>query len=215
MPNMNLIRPADAEECMGMWTLALDDESKNTPSIFTLSRQPVPLLTGTDRTKVKLGAYVIHGAEHSKPDITIIATGAEVYRAIETAELLGKNRKVRVVSMPSQRHFDLQSAEYKRETLRTSDSLVVAVEAWASYGWAKYAHASVSMHTFVSGSCQLDRADKQGHSAPQKQLYEHFGFEPSNMAKLIGDWAASWESQNRLPGLGEFAELLLDRAGHA
>jgi dihydroxyacetone synthase len=150
MPNMNLIRPADAEECMGMWTLALDEESKDTPSIFTLSRQPVPLLAGTDRTKVKLGAYVIHGAEHAKPDITIIATGAEVYRAIETAELLGKTRKIRVVSMPSQRHFDLQSAEYKRETLRTSDSLVVAIEAWAAYGWAKYAHASVSMHTFVS-----------------------------------------------------------------
>lgn len=156
LPNINLIRPADAEECMGMWTLALDDESKNTPSIFTLSRQPVPMLPGSDRAKVKLGAYVIHGSDIEKPDITIIATGAEVTRAIAAADILGRDRKVRVVSMPSQRHFDMQSTEYKEATLCSSSSLVVAVEAWASYGWAKYAHASVSMHTFVSAPKRID-----------------------------------------------------------
>ncbi|KAK4689319.1 dihydroxyacetone synthase, partial [Tremellales sp. Uapishka_1] len=200
LPNMNLIRPADAEECMGAWLLALGDQSKNTPSIFTLSRQPVPLLVGSDRTKVQLGAYVVLGAEIEDPDITIIATGAEVSRAVVAAGLL-KSFKVRVVSMPSQRHFDLQSYEYKQSVLKSSSSLVVAVEAWSSYGWAKYAHASLAMHTF-------------GHSAPQQQLYEHFGFEPANIAAKVEAWASSWKAKGRLPGLGEYDELLLEAAKH-
>ncbi|WVW83577.1 transketolase [Kwoniella bestiolae CBS 10118] len=201
LPNINLIRPADAEECMGMWTLALDDKSKNTPSIFALSRQPVPLLPGSDRSKVQLGAYAVHGSEIEDPQLTIIATGAEVARAIETAKQLKSVKKVRVVSMPSQRHFDQQSAEYKESVLKQSSSLVVAIEAWASYGWAKYAHASLSMHTF-------------GHSAPQQQLYDYFGFEPDHMATKIDSWTTRWSNKGRLPGLGEFEELLLEHVQH-
>lgn len=148
LPNINLIRPADAEECMGMWLLALSEQSANTPSIFALSRQPVPLLSGTDRAKVAQGAYVVYG-DDKNPDITIIATGAEVARAIESAKLLKSVKKVRVVSMPSQKHFDNQTAEYRESILKSSIALVIAIEAWASYGWARYAHASLSMHTFV------------------------------------------------------------------
>ncbi|WVQ99141.1 transketolase [Kwoniella sp. CBS 9459] len=211
LPNINLIRPADAEECMGMWTLALDDDlSIDTPSIFALSRQPVPLLAGSDRTKVSKGAYIIHGAEIQDPELTLIATGAEVSRALETAKLLKSVAagKVRVVSMPSQRHFDAQPKEYRDSVLGLglglglgqSDpralNLVVAIEAWSSYGWAKYAHASLSMHTF-------------GHSAPQQHLYEYFGFEPSNMASKIDGFVTKWREQGRSPGLGEFEELLL------
>lgn len=135
-----------------MWITALDEKSSSTPSIFALSRQPVPLLAGTDRAKVIKGAYVVFGAECEDPELTIIATGAEVARAIEVVEYLSAvdKARIRVVSMPSQRHFDLQSAEYRHSVLRPSTSLVVAIEAWASYGWAKYAHASLSMHTFVS-----------------------------------------------------------------
>jgi hypothetical protein len=151
LPNINLIRPADAEECMGMWTLALSDRSANTPSIFALSRQPVPLLAGSDRSKVHLGAYVIWSrGDEAEPELTIIGTGAEVSRAIATAEALTSVKNVRVVSMPSQRHFDAQDAAYRREVIPSGKSLVVAIEAWASYGWAKYAHASLSMQSFVS-----------------------------------------------------------------
>ena len=152
LPNINLIRPADAEECMGMWTLALDDESANTPSIFALSRQPVPLLSGSDREKVRRGAYVVWSKGSSQPELTIIATGAEIGRAIEAAEKVTVVQNVRVVSMPSQRHFDAQEEEYRKSVLPTETSLVVAVEAWASYGWARYAHASFSMQSFVSTS---------------------------------------------------------------
>lgn len=196
MPNINLIRPADAEEVMGAWLLALKEE--NTPSIFALSRQAVPLLPGSDRSKVALGAYAVVGGDIAKPDLVLIATGTEVSRAIETAEILSKSMSVRVVSMPSQRHFDKQSLSYRRSVLPVG-SVIVAIEAWASYGWARYAHASLSMQSF-------------GHSAPQAVLYEHFGFSPSNMAKKV----IAYIDENKASGnkfeIGDFKELLLGYA---
>jgi dihydroxyacetone synthase len=200
LPNINLIRPADAEEVMGAWQIALDDQSANTPSLFTLSRQAVPLLEGTDRHKMTKGAYVVYGQD-IEPELTIVSTGAEVSRAIDTAKLLSSTKKVRVVSMPSQKHFDAQSLEYRQSVLPTSTSLVVAVEAWGSYGWARYAHASLSMHTF-------------GYSAPQEQMYEKFGFKADNMASKIDAWVQKWKGQDRLPTVGEFDELLLGYAQH-
>jgi dihydroxyacetone synthase len=148
LPNMNLIRPADAEEVLGAWEVALD--SPHTPSIFCTTRQEVPLLEGSDRSKVKLGAYPIFSTTtmDDVPELIIIATGSEVYRAIEAAKKLASSLRVRVVSMPSQSHFDSQPAEYRRCVLATGKALAVAIESWGSYGWAKYAHASFSMHTF-------------------------------------------------------------------
>jgi hypothetical protein len=136
-----------------MWTLALDDKSADTPSIFALSRQPVSLLAGSDRAKVHRGAYTVWSTgNEDEPELTIIGTGAEVGRAIETAEKLTTVQNVRVVSMPSQRHFDAQDSDYRRSVVPSGKSLVVAIEAWASYGWAKYAHASLSMQSFVSSA---------------------------------------------------------------
>lgn len=146
------------------------------------------------------GAYVVYGQD-IEPELTIVSTGAEVSRAIETAKLLSSTKKVRVVSMPSQKHFDAQSLEYRQSVLPTSTSLVVAVEAWGSYGWARYAHASLSMHTF-------------GYSAPQEQMYEKFGFKADNMASKIDAWVQKWKGQDRLPTVGEFDELLLGYAQH-
>ncbi len=191
LPNMNFIRPADAEEVIGAWILALKDEDH--PSLFTLSRQTVPLLAGTDRTKVPLGGYIVHGSDIEKPDLTLVATGAEVSRAIETAKLLAK-LKVKVVSLPSQKHFDAQPASYRQSILPTKTSLVIAIEAWGSFGWARYAHAGAHMHTF-------------GLSAPAAQLYEHFGFAPKNLAEKITNYVEKLNGE--LPSVGEFEELLL------
>ncbi|KAJ9099731.1 hypothetical protein QFC20_005609 [Naganishia adeliensis] len=200
LPNFQLIRPADAEEVMGAWQLALADENADTPSLFALSRQAVPLLEGSDRNKMAKGAYVVYGQD-VEPEVTIVATGSEVSRAITTAKALASTNKVRVVSMPSQKHFDAQSVEYRQAVLPTSKSLVVAIEAWSSYGWARYAHASCSMHTF-------------GYSAPQEQLYEKFGFKPEHMASKIDAWVQKWKALERLPSVGEFEELLLGYAQH-
>jgi dihydroxyacetone synthase len=152
LPNMNFIRPADAEEVLGAWEVALD--ARHTPSILATTRQEVPLLAGSDRTKVKLGAYTIFSTTASledAPDLVLIATGSEVYRAIEAGKKLAAGTaalRVRVVSMPSQSHFDAQPAAYRRSVLASGTALAVAIESWGSYGWAKYAHASFSMHTF-------------------------------------------------------------------
>lgn len=189
---------------VGAWEVAL--EAKDTPSLFCLSRQPVPLLDGSDRSRVKLGAYpVFHNYTPSfdsdLPDLILIATGSEVSVAISAVKLLPPTLRTGVVSMPSQHHFDIQPASYKRSVLGTGHSLVVAVEAWSSYGWARYAHASLSMHTF-------------GMSAPQATLFEMFGFGAQNVRDKVLEFVEQCRSGGsdgkiKLPEVGEFAELLL------
>jgi dihydroxyacetone synthase len=170
--------------------LALSEQEASHPSLISLSRQAVPLLDGSDRAKVAKGAYIIYGGD-VEPELTLVSTGCEVYRAVEVAKAIGGN--VRVVSMPSQRHFDLQPKEYRQSVLPTTKSLVVAIEAWGSLSWPRYAHAGCHMHTF-------------GLSAPQDVLYKHFGFGPDNLAKVIKQFKE--EQKGGLPGVGEFAELL-------
>lgn len=204
LPDFNLIRPADAEEVVGAYLVALSEENK--PSLFTLSRQNVPLLAGTDRHQVAKGGYIVVGDESTTPDITLLATGAEVARAVEVAKKLTDKLKatVRVVSMPSLKHFDAQPASYRRSIIPSNKSLVVAIEAYASFGWAKYAHGGCHMHSF-------------GHSAPQQTLYEHFGFGIDNMTEKIGSWAETRRQSGGgwdLPGVGEYEELLLGTLEH-
>lgn len=190
---------------MGAWELALD--SPDTPSLFALSRQPVPLLAGSDRSKVAFGAYPILSTSESDadPQLILISTGTEVYRAVEAAHGISKQLGicVRVVSMPSQAHFDRQSYEYRDDVLGNGKALVVAIEAWSSYGWARYAHASLSMHTF-------------GMSAPQATLYEIFGFGVDNIVEKVSTWVKSKTVEGKvvLPRLGQFEELLLGFARH-
>ncbi|KAK0193656.1 Transketolase, thiamine diphosphate binding domain-containing protein [Armillaria mellea] len=202
LPNCNLLRPADVEEVLGCWLLALSPSSSHTPTIMCLTRQAVPHLDGTDRSKVAKGAYVVwESHEGTVPEITLIGTGSEVALCLKAGELL-TSRRVRVVSMPSQEHFIRQTKTYREGLLGVGKALVIAVEAWGSYGWARWAHASVSMHTF-------------GLSAPQETLYEIFGFGPQTVADKIGDLVSRRTRQDGvidLPGVGEFEELLVGYA---
>lgn len=188
---------------MGAWELALD--APDTPSLFAFSRQNVPLLEGSDRSKVKLGAYSVFSTSASAvPELVLIGTGSEVARAIDAAKLLSERLGlvVRVVSMPSQAHFDRQPFEYRDKILGGGKALVVGIEAWSSYGWARYAHASLSMHTF-------------GCSAPQEKLFEIFGFGVENVVAKIEEWVGRRRSVNGkvvMPRLGEFEELLVGYA---
>lgn len=204
LPNINFVRPADAEEVIGAWTLALKDE--DALSLFALSRQPVPLLEGSSRDGVARGGYVVYppnSDSDTTPDLVLLATGAEVSRAIDTARLLEqKGLAVRVVSLPLISRFDAQPASYRRSVIPSGKALVVAIEAWASFGWARYAHAGCHMHSF-------------GISAPQQVLFEHFGFGPDVLADKIGAFVERHRGQDgslEIPGVGEFEELLL---GHA
>lgn len=120
--------------------------------------------------------------------------------AIEAAKLLRAapyNIKTRVVSMPCMALFDKQSKEYKSSVIPVDNCLVVAVEAWSSFGWARYAHASCSMSTF-------------GLSGPFSKLFEHFGFTKEKISEVVGDFVTrhSTGGQLQLPGIGGFEELL-------
>lgn len=168
--------------------------------MFALSRQPVPLLDGSDRSKVQLGAYPIfsnHSPDYD-PDLILISSGSEVARTVEVAKRLPMTLRVRFVSMPSQSHFDRQPAVYRRSVLGTGKALAVAIEAWSSYGWARYVHASFSMHTF-------------GLSAPQAKLFDIFGFSVDNITEKLVSYVDGKRVEGKivLPPVGEFEELLL------
>lgn len=199
LPNLNFIRPADAEEVIGAWQVAL--EQQETPSLLVLSRQAVPLLDGSRRDGVAKGGYVIYPAhgDAQTPDLTLLATGSEVSRAVEVARKLETSGlAVRVVSLPDMSAFDAQPAEYRRTVIPSDTSLVVAIEAWASYGWARYAHAGCHMHTF-------------GISAPQDVLFEHFGFGVDNLAQTIQSYVRSRTDASgaiRIPTGRDYDELL-------
>lgn len=208
MPNLNFIRPADAEEVQGAWQLALsDDLGAEKPTIISLSRQGVPLLENSSRDQLRRGAYTIW--ESSKVSssnhggLILVGTGSEVSLAIEVAKKITASSDlfdfVKVISMPCQRLFDEQSQEYKDSILPLGSSLVIAIEAWSSYGWARYSHASLSMHTF-------------GLSGPQADLYQHFGFGVDNITQKIEVYATSKRNRDgviEIPKVGQFEELLL------
>ncbi|PWN86455.1 hypothetical protein FA10DRAFT_292001 [Acaromyces ingoldii] len=185
MSGINYLRPADAEEVMGAWTTAVQ---ANVPSLLSLSRQAMLLLEQTSR-------------EGGMPNLILISTGSEVHLAIEVASVLTSDACVtRVISTPCQAlFFDQQSAEYKLEVLpMTAGALVVATEAWSSFGWAKYAHASVGMHSY-------------GTSASADLLYEHFGCELESIAIRVRK-SRQRHTKNgsvMVPAVDKFKELLL------
>lgn len=202
LPGLHLWRPADAEETIAAWQYAIEGDVG--PTVLCLSRQPVPLLDGSSRSKAVLGAYTV--VEATAPAVVLLATGSEVSIAVNAAKVLADKFKItaRVVSMPCQEIFDKQPASYRREVLGGGSALVVAVEAWSSYGWARYAHASISMHSF-------------GESGPHDALYEMFGFSFDNVATKVSEFVQQNTDANgsvTLPGVGEFQELLLGFVKH-
>ncbi|GAA5863238.1 hypothetical protein JCM8547_002873 [Rhodosporidiobolus lusitaniae] len=202
LPGLRLWRPADAEEVMAAWQYAIEGEPG--PSVLCFSRQPVPLLDGSTRTGATKGAYHLASypsSSSASPQIVLIGTGSEVALAVAVAKRLAAGGvSTSVVSMPCMELFDQQPASYKRDVLPSSKALVVAIEAWCSFGWARYAHASVSMHSF-------------GHSGPQADLFEMFGFGEENVARVVREFVER-KTKEDWPGVGEFEELLLGHKTH-
>ncbi len=163
MPNLNVLRPADAMETAECWQIALED--RETPTVLALTRQGVAKLrpeASTDNLSRK-GAYVLHEPEGGR-DVTIIATGSEVGAAKDAADALANNGiKAAVVSMPGFRQFALQDADYQNATL--GEAPRIAIEAGLEFGWRQWLRQS---DVFVGLS-------DFGASAPANQLYEHFG----------------------------------------
>jgi len=139
MPNATMMRPADANEVVAAWEVALS--SNDRPTLLALTRQAVPILPGTDELApeyVKKGAYVLSPAEE-EPSGILMATGSEVQLALGAqAELLDQGHDVMVVSMPSVELFELQSDEYKESVLPEAITNRVAVEMGSPFGWDRY-----------------------------------------------------------------------------
>ena len=169
MPNILTFRPCDVVETAECWQIALTEEKR--PSILTLSRQNLPMLrTSTEKNMTLKGAYVISPAK-AKRMATIIATGSEVFVAVEAQKkLLEKNIDIAVVSMPCMELFEEQSLNYQLEVLGTAP--VISVEAASTFGWNRYAQKTIGIDTF-------------GASAPASKLYEYFGLTPEHIAKEV------------------------------
>jgi transketolase len=181
IPNLTVIRPADAIETAEGWRVAIGH--RHGPVAFALTRQGLPILAETAeraREGVAKGAYVLHDAEGT-PDILLIATGSEVSLALESAKKLAEEGiKARVVSMPSWELFDAQSREYQESVLPPAVRKRLAIEAAIPFGW----------HKWVGTEGEVHGIDRFGASAPLKDLAREFGFTPeaviARVKKLLG-----------------------------
>lgn len=138
IPNVIMLRPADANEVRLSWKIAL--ESKESPIVIALTRQNVANLEETENLDdISMGGYIIKDSNKDNPDGILIATGSEVELAIKTQnELLNDGIDVRVVSMPSFELFRKQSEEYKEKVLPSSVKNRISIEMGTSFGWSEF-----------------------------------------------------------------------------
>ena len=167
IPNLVVIRPADANETAAAWRVAL--ERRDGPTALALTRQKLPVLSEPSRDPggtVALGAYILADSS-GIPAIILIASGSEVHLALEARDLLAeKGVAVRVVSMPSWELFEKQPASYREAVLPQGVRARLAIEAGVAQGWERYAGPAGD----VIG------LDRFGASAPYKTLMAQFGF---------------------------------------
>jgi len=167
VPNLTVIRPADATETAEAWRAAIANTTG--PTALLLTRQNLPTI---DRTQyapaagVLKGGYVLWDSRPGQPEVILIGTGSELELAMKAADALAaEGIGVRVVSMPSWELFDAQDAEYRESVLPAAVRARVAVEAGLRLGWERY----VGLDGEVVGM------DGFGASAPYQKLYEAFG----------------------------------------
>ncbi len=180
IPNLALIRPADAHEVREAWRAAL--LRKDAPTAFALSRQKVALIDRkkySDAKGLHKGAYILAEAEDKKgksvePKLILIATGSEVGLAMEArVKLNAGGTPTRVVSMPCWEFFDAQSDKYKESVFPKKIRARLAIEAGVSLGWAKYIGLDGDTLT----------VDKFGTSAPVEDVFRDYGFTVENVLK--------------------------------
>ena len=174
IPNLNVFRPADMNETLECWEIAL--KSQSTPSVIALSRQNLPYINPElkKENKCALGAYQVKITSHESK-VTLVASGSEVELALETQDELKKNNiDSKVVSMPCQELFDGQPDEYKKKIL-DPESFIISIEAGNISSWEKY----VGTKGVALG------INKFGESAPYKEVYNHFNLTSNKIVTLV------------------------------
>ena len=170
IPNLNVFRPADINETLECWQIAL--KSKNTPSAIALSRQKLPYINPsyTKENKSELGAYIVKSTSQNNA-VTLVASGSEVELALQAQkELKEINIDSKVVSMPCQELFNKQSSDYKNEVI-AQPATTITIEASSISSWEKYSKNNMGIETF-------------GESAPFKEVYSYFNLTSAKIVEL-------------------------------
>ncbi len=177
MPNLTVIRPADANEVAYAWRAALS--RTDGPTMIVLTRQKLPIFdrsifTSADGTL--RGAYVLQKEQGTRPDVILLASGSEVDIIVAAAKQL-KTQKIdaRVVSFPSWELFETQPESYLETVLPVDIKARVAIEAGAPFGWERW----------VGQRGRIIGINRFGASAPADQLYHHFGLTVENVVAQV------------------------------
>jgi len=173
MPNLVVIRPADANEAAAAWRYALTHRDR--PVALLLSRQSLTVMAGTeDHAKTARGAYVLADAPDGKPDIILIGAGSEVNVALAARTLLAQQGvQARVVSMPSWELFDDQDQAYRESVLPAAVTARVSVEAGVTMGWDR----------FVGAAGAMVGINRYGESGKGPAVMAHLGMTAENVAQ--------------------------------
>jgi transketolase len=177
IPGLTVIRPADANETVEAWRMAI--EHKEGPVAIVLTRQNVPVI---DRTKftpstgLRRGAYILADSSSDRLEIFLIAAGSEVHLALEVYEkLCAEELGVRVINMPSWEIFERQTEDYRSKVFPPDITTRISIEAGSTHGWHKY----VGLEGETIG------IDHFGASAPGKILLEEFGLTSENILNKV------------------------------
>lgn len=173
IPGLVVIRPADANETVEAWKVAL---TRSGPTALALSRQNLPILDRSQlapAAELAKGGYVLADADGGQPDVILIATGSEVAVALEARQMLAaEGIGARVVNLPSWELFEAQPQAYREAVLPPAITRRVGIEAAVRLGWDRY----------IGPQGVFIGLDRYGASAPYKTLAEKFGFTAANVA---------------------------------
>lgn len=176
MPNLTVLRPADGNEVVAAWKIAMT--STDHPTMLVLSRQNLPVLPKTNelaKENVVKGAYVLSPQDGETPEGILIATGSEVALAMAAQKSLkAAGKDVSVVSMPSFDLFEKQDAAYKESVLPNAVRKRVSIEMGSSFGWERYVGLDGAMIAI----------DKYGASAPGDRVIKEYGFTVENIVSI-------------------------------
>jgi transketolase len=177
IPNLRIIRPADASETAEAWRIAM--ERTEGPTALVLTRQKLANIDRAgraDASGLRRGAYVLSDPTEGAPRALVIASGSEVEIALEAQVLLSqKGIPCRVVSMPCWDVFEGQSADYRESVLPAAISARVSIEAGATFGWSRY----------VGSEGTSIGVDRYGASAPGEVIYEKLGIRPDTVVAAV------------------------------
>jgi dihydroxyacetone synthase len=180
MPNLQYVRPCNAEELIGAWQVAF--ASRHTPSILSLGRDPVGPVPNTKRSEVSKGAYILE--DPADAQITLVSCGTNLHYAVAAAATLKADGiSTRVVSAPCLDLFDKQSRDYQDKVFPRDSRPIISVEEYIATAWAKYTTASIGMTGF-------------GYSASNASNYDRFQLDDKGIVKRVKDYLSELDGAN-------------------